>query len=410
MKRSRPETNAGLWIPSTGSDDTEDQVFVPRPLPSDLILPSSINRDLARAEQGLGRLDEAALRLPDRAALIRATQVREVQSSVSFDDVSIALREVLLADLLPARSEVAVTLSRYLQASDAGFAAVARGAIIDVKLLVELHNKLRGITDSAGALGTDRLWHDEPDVAGTPVVNEGQLPTGPPGPHMNTAVEQWATWRAETSVLPLVAKLALGHCQLVKLEPFSSVSSSLARLYIGLELVQAGVLRGQILPMSMWLDRHAQEYEQQISNVMQTGEFTDWIAFFSRGIDEACRNQVRLIHDLEAARDDLLDQLAEHGNGKNTGNIRRVLASLVATPITNHNEIAQRNRLSTKAATEIAKRLIDAGLIQNMDNKNYRKVFVVPEFMRLLSLNDPPPDSRDKAVFATDAPPAPTQA
>ena len=47
MKHAGPETKAGLWIPSTGSTDTAEQVVAPRPLPSDLTLPSSINRDLA---------------------------------------------------------------------------------------------------------------------------------------------------------------------------------------------------------------------------------------------------------------------------------------------------------------------------------------------------------------------------
>jgi Fic family protein len=410
MNRARPETKAGLWIPSTGSDDTEDQVFVPRPLPSDLILPSSINRGLAQAEQWLGRLDEATRRLPDPAALVRATQIREVQSSASLDDVTIALREVLLADLLPSRSRVNPTLSRYLRASDFAFATVAGGAIIDVDLLVRITHEFRGVADADPERKADRLWRDEPGRIGRPPVAEGQLPTGPPGPHMNTAIAQWAAWTAEVCPLPLVGKLALGHYQLAMLQPFSSGSANLARLYIGLELVQAGVLRAQILPISMWLDRHSHEYQQQIRNVVETADFTDWIAFFSRGINEACRNQVRLIQDLEAARDHLLAQLADRGNNKNTGNIRRVLTSLVATPITNHNEIAQRHGLSTKAATDIAKRLIDAGLIQNMDNKNYRKVFVVPEFMRLLSLNDPPPPIRDQEVFATDDPPRPAQA
>ncbi len=397
-------TTAGKWIRVKESAITGDtratKVFLPRPLRSDLDLPSRVHRELARAEQWLGRLDEAARRLPDPTALIRATQTREVQSSAGLDNVYAALQEVLLVELhgSGAPSRIGPALSRYLCASNLAFAEVGAGEAIGVNLFVRISNQFSGFKDADADNNAEGLWRDQPGQVGGHRAGEAPLLTGPPGPHTRVALEQFATWNADECELPLVGKLALGHYQLEMLQPFSAGNGHLARLYIGLELVQARVLHGQILPISVWLDRHAEEYEQQIRRVVATGDFTEWIVFFSRGIRKTCRNQVRLINELEATRDDLLARLG------GTGNIRKVFSSLVATPITNHNQIAQRQELSTKAATEITKRLIRAGLIQNMDNKNYRKVFVVPEFLRLLSLNDPPPPEHDKDVFAPDDP------
>jgi hypothetical protein len=39
-----------------------------------------------------------------------------------------------------------------------------------------------------------------------------------------------------------------------------------------------------------------------------------------------------------------------------------------------------------------------------MDNKTYGKVFVVPKFMELLTLNDPTPPARDHDAFVAARP------
>src|SRR5262245_36061632 len=95
----------GRWFPVDNGGDLPEEVqrlgaFLPHPLRSDLSFELRTNRAMAEAEGALGRLDEAADRLPERSALVRATQMKEIQSSFGLDGYAVALQEVFLLDAL----------------------------------------------------------------------------------------------------------------------------------------------------------------------------------------------------------------------------------------------------------------------------------------------------------------------
>lgn len=404
-------TSSGLWFPQEGTAIADlpealghEGVFLPCPLPQDLVLRSRTYRELASTEQALGRLDEAAERLSDRRALIRATQVREVQSSAGLEGSNAALREILVADLPGVRSPSALApiLTRHLRASDMAFAAAQAGEALNAGLWARISAVLGG-QDGGHDVAPDMVWRTQPGWLSGGSIEDAYLLTSPSLAATKAALARLDAWIAAECALPLVGKLALGHYQMTVLQPFRFGNGHLARLYVGLELVRAGVIREQILPIAMWLDRHREKYRSQIRYVVQTGDFIDWIEFFAWGVREAAMDQVRLIKNLEVARDDLLARLPSRGSNRNTGHIRLVLADMLATPITNHKQIAARCGVSGKSATELTKRLLTAGLIENMDKKTYGKVFIVPAFMDLLTLNDPVRPARDREAFAADS-------
>ena len=387
----------GLWLPVQGAEVPDarlrEGVFQPNPLPLDLVLDSRIHSLLARAEQGLGRVDESARRLPEPISLMRATQVREAQRSASVDDMYSALREVFVADLNTARagwSKIPM-LSGYLNASKRGYDAVREGAAIDVKLLADMSRDLDGAGDvrsdaDLAAEQHDIPWRDGPGWLGGPTIDEAYLLTSPPGQATWQALDQFVAWNTADCALPLVGKLALGYLHLTLVQPFKAGNGHLARLYVGLELMRVGVLRNQLLPISAWLDDHQEDHRAQILQFVHTGDFSEWIKFFATGIDTVSMNQVRLVEQLEDARAALLAKLDRHAkNGRATGLIRDVAAGFVVAPITNHRQIADRHDLHQSTAINMANRLTRAGIVENIGNEKYGKIFMAKEIMRVLS-------------------------
>src|ERR1044072_5212322 len=112
----------GRWFRVADARDTPARLrlegaFLPRPLPSMVRLQPQTYRILAEAEQAIGRLDEAAARLPNRAGLVRLAQLRDVHGSGELGGVFGALRELLLADLAGAAgaSAIELKLRQYLR-------------------------------------------------------------------------------------------------------------------------------------------------------------------------------------------------------------------------------------------------------------------------------------------------------
>ncbi|WP_104482909.1 Fic/DOC family N-terminal domain-containing protein [Actinokineospora auranticolor] len=348
--------------------------FTPWPLPSELDLSQRTYRLLADGQEMLGRLDEAAARLATLSPLVRSTQVREVQLSAQLDGISAALLEVLVS-LLPGvkpGNKVTPKVSRYLRASDTGFAALRAGADIDGELMSEVAAAFAD-TGTTDVWRTDHAW-----LGGT----EAFLLASPPGVETKVAFEQFVTWSAAESDLTVLAKVALGTYLLEVLRPFRYGNGHIARLYVGLELTRSRVLRGQVLPISTWINRNLTAYRAQVRRVADTGEYEPWIAFFAAGVAEVCRDELALIRTLRQTHQDLEPKLK-----RRTGNIRKVFNGLLATPVTNHRQIAEIHGISNKNANDVCGRLVDAGVLESLGG--YGKVYFSPVLVRQLSLTDP---------------------
>lgn len=394
----------GRWFPVEGNIDLPERLrqegaFLPHPLPSMVRLQPSTYRILAEAEQAIGRLDEAAARLPNAAGLVRLTQLRDARSSAELGGVFAALRELLLADLPgvvpdpPADHD----LARYLHAGDAAVAWVRDGGVINLTLLSRLGSVLAGKLDALGIPGEDHVkgvdWRTEPTWLGGPDPADAYLIAAPPGVELQTGGMQWSAWVDSGCEAPLLARIALGHYQLAALSPVT-YSAHLARLYITLALIQEKALRDALLPISDWLSRERDIYRDRILALIHDGDLDGFLVFFATGIAALCRDQLRFIHRMEELSELHLARL-----GKRMDGIVRVIRDLAATPLTTNLQIAQRNNISVQHAASLTKQLKRLGVIQSLDGKSYRQVFVVPDVMRLFELSDPMPPDEDDQVF-----------
>lgn len=394
----------GRWFLVEGIGDLPARLrlegaFLPRPLPSMVRLQPATYRILAEAEQAIGRLDEAAARLSNRSGLVRLAQLRDVRGSGELGGVYAALREMLLVDLpgvLPA-PPVDLQLRWYLKATDAAVDWVRGGGAINLVLLSRLGAILSGRLDGLGVVGgdqvTDVAWRAEQGWLGGADPAQAYLLTVPPGAELQTGGMQWSAWVDSGCEAPLLAKIALGHYQLAVLSPVA-FAEHLSRLYITLALIREGALRDALLPISEWLNRHQNEYRERVLAMVHGGDVDGFVVFFAAGITELCRDQLRFIHRLEQLSENHLDRI-----GKRMDGIVRVTRELAASPLTTNLQIAQRVGISVQHAASLTKQLKRIGVIESLNGKSYRQVFVVPDVMNLLEMSDVLPPEQDEQVF-----------
>jgi hypothetical protein len=394
----------GRWFLAEGVSDLPARLrlegaFLPRPLPSMVRLQPQTYRLLAEAEQALGRLDEAAARLPNRAGLVRLAQLRDVQGSGELGGVFAALRELLLADLPGAvgASGIAEDLRRYLRAGDEAVAWVRTGGAINLALLSQLGAILDGRAETLGPMDgddvTEVVWRTWPGWLGGPDPRDAYLVTVPPGAELQTSGMQWSAWVDSGCEAPLLARVALGHYQLSVLSPVAH-ADHLSRLYITLALIREGALRDPLLPVSEWLSRNRDDYREHILGMVREGDLDGFLAFFAEGIAELCRGQLRFIERAERISEEHLSRLGRRMDG-----IVRVTRDLAATPLTTNLQIAQRCGITVQQAASLTKQLVRLGVVRSLNGRNYRQVFTVPDVLNLFELSYPTPPDDDEAVF-----------
>jgi cell filamentation protein, protein adenylyltransferase len=394
----------GRWFLAEGIDDLPAHLrvagaFLPRPLPSMVRLQPQTYRILAEAEQAIGRLDEAAARLPNRAGLVRLAQLRDVHGSGELGGVFAALRELLLADLpgpvgVPA---VDLNLRRYLRANDEAVTWVRAGGSLNLALLSQLGAIIDGSLDSLGFIDgedvTEVNWRTWPGRLGGPEPRDAYLLTVPPGAELQTSGMQWSAWVDSGCEAPLLARVGLGHYQLSVLSPVAH-ADHLSRLYITLALIREGALRDPLLPVSEWLSRHRDEYRDRILGMVHKGDLDGFLVFFASGIAALCHGQLRFIERAERISEEHLGKL-----GKRMDGIVRVTRDLAATPLTTNLQISRRNGITVQQAAALTKQLVRLGVIRGMNGRNHPQVFTVPEVMSLFELTYPAPPDGDDDVF-----------
>ncbi|OLF15970.1 Fic family protein [Actinophytocola xanthii] len=390
-------TASGLWL-RTGEIAglplrvREEGAFLPRPLPGELPVSLRTQNLLSRAHHLAGRLDEAAVRLTDRRILVRTTQLREAQSMLALKQVIVAFREVLAAELsgrVPSPPEV-LAVRQFLRASDE-----AARRVHDSPVGETVFRLAAAVADPLRAEQTvhNRLpWRSGPRWFGGGRAEHAYLLAAPPGADLRGAAEQWKVWVDTTTDMQVVAKLALGAYQLYTLAPLEH-ADELVYSYVSLELIKAGLVEDQCVPVSVFVDRNRARFERLHRQVVDTGDFDDWVGFFAEAIIEQCESQLMLVHALERERHRHFERLPTRNDA-----IARVVNALSGNPMLTAQLVARLCQISVKQSRTLIQKLEGYGLLKEVGSRKRNKLYEVPTVMRLLNLYDGRVSPQDRSL------------
>jgi hypothetical protein len=374
-------------------------------LHEDIRLKHGTFQAVSDAQEELGRLDEAAARLPNRDVLVRVTQLREASASLDLAGLFLSLSEIMAMDLpdVDVDTRVDPGVLRLRRADEDAVERIRAGAPIGhtllgrtARILAKLPVREREDDDNL----LNRIpWRAGDGWLGGPGPENAYLLSVPAGPELQAGVAEYVTWLDADCDLPLVARLALAHYQLTVLNPVEH-SAHLARLLIPLGCIQRNALRDQILAPSMWFSRANEEYRRQIRNVVDHADFDSWVTFFAEGVRELCTSQVELVHLLQEIRDRQLSKF----NRRNDG-IARLVDSLIGNPVFNTQLAMKLSGLSERQVRALVTRLEQAKVVRRLDRnrwarkKNQQVVREVPDVVKAIGMFDHLPFRRDKSVF-----------
>lgn len=407
MTNVRPG-RSGQWLPTGDianlpSHLRAEGAFRPAPLREDIRLRRGTYQAASRASEALGRLDEAAARLPNRGALVRLTQIREAEVSFDLDKLFYSLSEIMAMDLpdVDVQPPVDPAVLRLRRADDDAVDRVRRGDPVGRTLLCRTAAILADVPVPSDDIEVmDRVpWRTDHRWLGGPAAADAYLQCVPPGAELHASVAEWLTWLDETSDLPVVVRLALGHYQLAVLAPVAN-AQHLSRLLIPLVLIQEKTMRDQILAPSMWFSRRNGEYRRQLRAVVDSGEFDSWVTFFADGVHELCVSQIEFVYQLEEVGDRLLGKLSQRNDG-----LARLVTALIGNPVFNTQLAMKLSGLGDRQVHTLVTRLEKAGIVRKMDRnrlirkKNSQVVREVPDVVKVIGMFDHLPFRRDRSVF-----------
>ncbi len=377
----------------TGIDSRRDEhyehfAFVPNPLPDDLIFQTGTHNKVAKASILIGRLKEAARRLPNPAILLQPSLRREAQSTSALEGTYAPLHAIFEGDFLDDSElkESVREILNYVKAANRALELIKTKPIC-VTVLSELQGILvqntKGARIDQGKVRSGQVIIGDENKS----VVESRFVPPPPGDILVEGFSDWEKWINEGSEISPIIKAALGHYQFETLHPYNDGNGRLGRLVISLQFVEAGVLDLPILNLSDWFNLDKELYKNQLLEVSLTGDLDGWVKYFCEAIINQSEIEIKRIDSLIEFGDQLTQELLKR---KERGAIFQMAESLIGSPMLTIQELANRHSVSYPAASTVVKKLVQMGILRELTGAKYQKLYACMGVLKILESKSTP--------------------
>lgn len=381
------QSPVGRLVPINGSSaqtgDWRYWAFVPASLPREPRIGLAALNRAAQAAMEVARLDQAASQLPNPEILVRPIVRREAVSTSALEGTYVAFDELLESDFLEERqlSSEQREVRNYVLATEQAIELLKRYPICRSVVGQLQKTIVRGTPGDSYDSGDLRQRQVCIGAKGRPIEDARFVPT-PPGDDLVNGFSDWEKWVNSDSPIPLIAKVALAHYQFETLHPFADGNGRLGRLIAILQLSAEGVLHLPILNVSPWLEDNRRQYLNALLDVTKTGDFDQWIEFFSTAIEIQARGGTQKIRQLVTLKDSVIEELRNAGM---RGSGLQIAENLIGYPVIDVRTAQNMTGATFQATNKAVSRLVELGVIRETTGRRKNRLFVCERVFRILS-------------------------
>lgn len=324
---------------------------------------------VAQADQMLLRLDGALSALPSRALYLAMHRRREAALSASLAGYPSRLANTLSGCAAGSSDEGAA--ADCLRAIETA-AMRASAKPFSLAEIVKLHSvfKESSRADMAPEAKSSR-----------PTVERESL---------RRVMEILNHCRRNPKGLPPLARIGLAQGQIESWRPFPHANGRMARALLPAQAEQLGIPGAQVLGISGFLVKHSSDYRQAQESINSASEWMPWLTLFLNGLAQSASETAESIRQFADLRERHRSAIGK-GFGHATVRGLRVLERLFEEPYTSITEVRGIAGTSFVAANQLASRLVDIGVLEEITGYRRNRVFRYGAFVRLFE--EGPPES-----------------
>jgi Fic family protein len=262
------------------------------------------------ASAGLARYDGLLSAIPNAHILLSPLITQEAVISSKIEGTHVTIGEVLEIEAGGASDEItqpkrddAEEVLNYRTAMRMCESEIAKRPFSQ-QMLRSAHSVLmqgvRGRDKSPGSYRKEQNWIGP---RGCTIEEASFVPIALE--HLQSGMDSWEQYLNSDSEPDILVQLAILHIEFEALHPFKDGNGRLGRMLIPLFLYQKGLLASPDFYMSGYMEMNREEYQEKLRAVSRDGKWTEWCAYFLRGVKEqAAENESKAREIL-----DLYDQV-----------------------------------------------------------------------------------------------------
>lgn len=387
MDIKRLKSHASGRLVETWYEDKPCLAFVPHPLPPDLSMNDmELLLTLSDADRALGELAGLGRTTPNPQLLIRPFIRREAVLSSKIEGTQTGIADLYayeagqlsLPGIVSASAvDDAQEVLNYVHTLEYGLEQL-KNSPVDLVLIQNMHKRLmkgvRGARVVPGEFRTGQNW-----IGGATIRSADFVP--PPVPEMKEALNSLEKYLLMGHDFQPLVRLAFIHYQFEAIHPFGDGNGRTGRLLLPLLMVHWNLLPEPLLYLSAFFEKRRQEYNDLLLAVSEQGMWHEWIVFFLHGVCEQARDAIKRAKQVQDLQRDWHERLKTL---KVPSRLLGLADKLFDTPfITIPDAQGILTTTSYQTAKRSVLRLVEAGILRQLHEEEYGKVFVADEIVTL---------------------------
>jgi Fic family protein len=368
-------------IPGTFKRSFEGfDTFVPGNLPPRLNLERELGRKVESVVHLLGRVEASRDLLPNADLLVYGSLQREALASSTIEGTIASVDELVLFQVSRSSSREAVReVSNYGEALEWGYQEI-KSRPLTTNLILGLHARLmEGVRGAQSAGRFKELQNAIGSRPGQPIEEATFVPPAPREvPELMNNLERYInTENAESKVV----QCALAHYQFETIHPFPDGNGRVGRLMIVLHLISLGLLSAPLIYPSVYFEKTRDEYYAALQSVRERGDWNAWIEYFSRGIEQQCRETITLTRTILGLRESLKGEVA---HVRRRHSVEAVLDAFFEAPVLTVKEISDRANISLGAVRAALEDLQGMDTAREITGKQKGRVYACEPLLKAI--------------------------
>lgn len=371
-----------------GQGDMAYVAFFPHPLPPTLTLDLPLVQALSVADRALGELAGLGRNMPNPHLLIQPFIRREAVLSSRIEGTQADIADLYAYEagqlLLPGfrpqppESDIREVLN-YVHALEYGLERIKEFPL-SLRLLRELHERLMaGVRGDHLTPGEFRRTQNWIGAHGIGLKDAAYVP--PPVEEMKEALSALELYLHADDPYPPLLRLGMIHYQFEAIHPFLDGNGRIGRLLITLLLVHWNLLPLPLLYLSVYFERHRQQYYDGLMAVSTRGDWHTWLHFFLTGVADQAMDAVLRAKELQDVTLHWQAQLQQQGV---TALVHHVANLLLERPILSAQEVCEQFHVSHQTAMRAIQRLVDTGILQKVDDRQRNQRFLAQQIVTII--------------------------
>lgn len=361
------------------------QAFVPKELPPDppLVFDTKLQVLLSDADRALARLDGMAMILPNVDLFVAMFMKKEALISSQIEGTQASLKGVLEFEAkVPSTENIndIREVLNYLKAMDHGLKSLKSGPIT-LDLVKEIHRILiEGTRGSRLNPGKFRTAQNYIGRKGGTIFQAEFIP--PPPDHVPDLMINLEKFINSQGELPPLIKIALIHSQFETIHPFLDGNGRMGRLLITSYLCGNGILSSPLLYISIYINRHKEEYMELLNKTRTEGDHESWVNFFLQGVMEVSKEAGSAAKEIIELKERVLGKLVQHNVAG--ANAVKLANTIFNRPIISIPEVAESLGVSNPTALKLVTRFEEIGILAEITGKQRFKKYLFNDYVAII--------------------------